>query len=95
MELILQQELPHQQKAIDAVCAALDGVQINPPTLFYENPRIVLNDSRIGENIRSLWSAVPAEYRNSAPVIGNYLHAVSVPHVIHHKHRELPRACSK
>ena len=73
MELILQQELPHQQKAIDAVCAALDGVQINPPTQFYENPRIVLNDSRIGENIRSLWSAVPAEYRNSAPVIGNYL----------------------
>ena len=73
MELILQQELPHQQKAIDAVCAALEGVQIDPPKQFYENPRIVLNDSRIGENIRSLWTAVPAEYRNSAPVIGNYL----------------------
>ena len=26
MELILQQGLPHQQKAIDAVCDALDGV---------------------------------------------------------------------
>ena len=28
MELILQQGLPHQQKAIDAVCGALDGVTI-------------------------------------------------------------------
>ena len=26
MELILQQGLPHQQKAIDAVCDALEGV---------------------------------------------------------------------
>ena len=26
MELILQQNLPHQQKAIDAVCNSLDGV---------------------------------------------------------------------
>lgn len=73
MELILQQELPHQQKAIDAICAAMNGVQLKAPTQFYENPRIVLSDPRIAENVRALWASVPAEYRNSAPVIGNYL----------------------
>lgn len=44
MELILQQGLPHQQKAIDAVCGALDGVTIIPPVQFYENPKIDLSD---------------------------------------------------
>ena len=73
MELILQQELPHQQKAIDAVCDVLDGVQLKAPTQYYENPRINLSDPRIADNIRSIWATVPAEYRNGAPVIGSYL----------------------
>ena len=47
MELILQQGLPHQQKAIDAVCAALEGVTIAPPVQFYENPQIDLRDRRL------------------------------------------------
>lgn len=42
MELILQQDLPHQQKAIDAVCDAFDGVTITPPVQFYRNPQIDL-----------------------------------------------------
>ena len=42
MELILQQNLPHQQTAIDAVCDALDGIIITPPVQFYENPQINL-----------------------------------------------------
>ena len=73
MELILQQELPHQQKAIDAVCNALSGVQITAPTQFYENPRIALYDPRIIDNVRALWTSVPSEYRNNAPVVGSYL----------------------
>ena len=73
MELILQKELPHQQKAIDAICNALSGVQIDAPTQFYENPRIDLTDPMISDNIRRLWSSVPAEYRNRAPIIKNYL----------------------
>ena len=44
MELILQNELPHQQKAIDAVCEALDGVSIKSPVKYYENPEIYLKD---------------------------------------------------
>ncbi|MFQ9800890.1 MAG: hypothetical protein ACLR23_20375 [Clostridia bacterium] len=46
MELILQQGLPHQQKAIDAVCDALDGVTMTPPVQFYENPHIDLADEK-------------------------------------------------
>lgn len=68
MELILQQGLPHQQKAIDAVCDALDGVTMTPPVQFYENPHIDLADRKLFANLRTLQNAVPAEYRSSAPV---------------------------
>ncbi|MDF1494156.1 type III restriction-modification system endonuclease [Caproiciproducens sp. CPB-2] len=72
MELILQQALPHQQKAVDAICAALDGVQITAPKQFYENPHIMLTDPRLAENVRELQNAVPPEYRSNTP-IGNCL----------------------
>lgn len=68
MELILQQGLPHQQKAIDAVCGALDGVIVTPPVQFYENPQIDLADRKLFANLRTLQNSVPAEYRSSAPV---------------------------
>lgn len=65
MELILQQGLPHQQKAIDAVCDALNGVAIAPPTQYYENPQINLADGKLFSNLRTLQNAVPAEYHTS------------------------------
>jgi len=75
MELILQKELPHQQKAVDAVCSALDGVSITAPTQFYENPHIALNDPRIVTNIKAIQDreSIPAEYRGCATVT-NCLH---------------------
>ena len=72
MELILQQNLPHQQKAVEAVCNALDGVNITPPTQFYENPQIDLSDDRLIENLQSLQKSILSEYRSTAPV-GNCL----------------------
>ena len=54
MELLLQQDLPHQQKAIDAVCNALEDVSLIPPTKFYENPEINLSDSRLKKNLKEL-----------------------------------------
>lgn len=72
MELILQQSLPHQQKAIDAVCNTLDGVMITPPVQFFENPQIDLTDGKLSANLRTLQNAVSAEYRTSAP-ISSYL----------------------
>lgn len=72
MELILQQELPHQQKAIDAICKVFDSVRIKPITQFYENPTIDLSDSTIAGNIKELQRDIHPEYRSSAP-IGKYL----------------------
>ena len=46
MELILQQHLPHQQRAVDVICEALEGVYIKPPVQFYENPEISLTDAK-------------------------------------------------
>lgn len=68
MDLILQQELPHQQKAIEAICNVLKGVNIISPVRFYENPRIALNDPRIVSNIRAVQSNLPLEYRSSMPI---------------------------
>lgn len=68
MELILQQQLPHQQKAIDAVVDVFKGAYISAPTQFYENPTFSSNDTHIANNIKYLQSSIPAEYRSSIPV---------------------------
>ena len=68
MELILQQNLPHQQKAIDTVCNSLDGVMITQPVQFYENPQINLADNKLAENLRALQATIPADYKSSAAI---------------------------
>lgn len=68
MELILQQGLQHQQKAVEILCDALDGVTITPPAQFYENPRIDLADERLFSNLRLLQKAIPAAYRGATPI---------------------------
>lgn len=68
MELILQKELPHQQKAIDAICKVFEGVQFTPLVQFYENPILVLRDSKLSSNIREIQKDIPTEYRSSAPI---------------------------
>lgn len=70
MELILQKELPHQQKAVDVIDAALDGVRIDAPLKFYENPKLSLSDPRLVVNIRSIQAGIPAEYHSSAAIGG-------------------------
>ena len=73
MEIILQQGLPHQQKAVEAVCSALAGVEMTPPTLYYENPHVDLSSTQLYSNLQDLQKSIPAEYRNDAPV-GDCLH---------------------
>lgn len=68
MEIILQKELPHQQKAIDAVCSVFEGAEITPAAQFYENPKINISDPHIAANIRDLQADIPAEYRTSTPI---------------------------
>lgn len=68
MELILQQQLPHQQKAIDAIVDVFKDVSITPPTQFYTNPTFSLNDTHISNNIKTLQSFIHPEYRSSSPI---------------------------
>lgn len=68
MELILQKNLPHQQRAVDAINKVFDGVEITKPRQFFENPIINLSDSRIAQNISELQKGLPSEYRSSSPI---------------------------
>ncbi len=68
MELILQQQLPHQQKAIDAVIDVFKDAYIAAPVQFYENPAFSLKDTQISNNIKVLQKSLPLEYRSSIPV---------------------------
>ena len=71
MELILQRELPHQQKAIDSICSVFDGVNITKPVQLFENPLIDLKDPKITSNINSVQKNIPLENRNNR--IDDYL----------------------
>ncbi len=68
MELILQQGLPHQQKAVDAICDVFDKVNIDPPAQYYENPGVDLGDSRLIKNIRNVQKKIPSEYIDNQPI---------------------------
>ncbi|WP_296876930.1 type III restriction-modification system endonuclease [Thomasclavelia sp.] len=68
MELILQQQLPHQQKAIDAIVDVFKDVYISAPIQFYENPTFSLKDIHITDNIRKLQKELPSEYRSSISI---------------------------
>lgn len=74
MELILQQQLPHQQKAIDAVVDVFKDAYITAPTQFYTNPTFSLKDVHIANSIKALQNDIPVEYRSSRPIAeSNYL----------------------
>lgn len=63
MELILQRGLPHQEKAVDAVSAVFEGVDIESPKQYFENPSISLRDEKLKCNITNLQNNLPVEYR--------------------------------
>lgn len=73
MELILQQELPHQQRAIDDVVGVFKGAYLTAPTQFYANPTFSVKDQHIINNIKSLQNEnnMPAEYRAGNSVSAN------------------------
>lgn len=68
MELILQQGLPHQQKAVDVVCDAFKGIHPTAPAVFYENPTFYQKDPHIGTNIKAIQKDLPAEFRSNIPL---------------------------
>ena len=51
LELILERELDHQQKAVDAIISALDGITMIKPHLAYENPTFDRKELRLVHNL--------------------------------------------
>jgi len=72
MELLLQKDLPHQQKAVDAVCDALKGTTIYSPAFYYQTPLIDIHDQLIKDNIKNIQKTVSPEMRGNID-INNYL----------------------
>ena len=63
MELILERELAHQQKAVDTLVSAFEGVGITKPLLAYENPTFDNKDLRLIHNIMEIQNNIRGDYR--------------------------------
>ena len=63
MELILERELDHQKKAVDAIISALDGITMIKPHLAYENPTFYREEPRLIHNLKEIQKNIRADYR--------------------------------
>lgn len=63
MELILERELDHQQKAVDAISSSLNGIMMIKPHLAYENPTFDRKELRLIQNINEVQRNIRADYR--------------------------------
>ncbi len=62
VELILQKDLPHQQKAVDVINQVFYDVEIKDDRLFYKNPILNFYDKQLTKNIKEIQKELPAEY---------------------------------
>lgn len=69
MELILENKLPHQQKAVDAVCNVLTDVRITKPDYYFLNPAIDIRSPQILSNLKNLQAVIHPEIRGSNEII--------------------------
>ena len=73
MELILEKGLSHQQKAVEAISAVFENVEISDkPQVYYQNPVIDLQSKTLLKNINKQQEKIIAEHRGSND-IENYL----------------------
>lgn len=72
LELILERELEHQKKAVDALVTALKDVKIQKPHRAYENPTFEYNDFHLINNILAIQKNIREDYRGCKDD-GNYL----------------------
>lgn len=72
LELILERELDHQKKAIDALVSVLDGVSMIRPHLPYENPMFDRKELRLIHNLLEVQKDIRADYRGCRDE-GDYL----------------------
>lgn len=72
MELILERELDHQRKAVNAIISTFDGVAMRRPQLPYENPTFDRKELRLIRNLTEVQKNIRADYRGCRDD-GNYL----------------------
>lgn len=72
MELILERELEHQQKAVDATISAIDGIRMIKPYRNFENPTFDRNDPNLIKNLNEIQKNIRSDYRGCRDE-GNYL----------------------
>lgn len=72
MELILERELDHQLKAVDATISAIDGIRMIKPHRNFENPTFNKNDPSIINNLNKIQKNIRSDYRGCRDE-GNYL----------------------
>lgn len=72
MELILEKGLEHQEKAVDALIATLDGVVMIKPHISYENPTFDKEEICIKHNLVNIQKSIRTDYRGCRDN-GNYL----------------------
>lgn len=72
LELILERELDHQKKAVDALMSALDGISMIKPNLSYENPSFDRTEPRLIDNLVEVQKSIRADYRGCRDE-GSYL----------------------
>lgn len=72
MELILERELDHQQKAVDATISAIDGIRMIKPYRNFENPTFDRNDPNLIKNLNEIQKNIRSDYRGCRDE-GNYL----------------------
>ena len=74
MELILERELEHQQKAVDAISSVFEGVLVTSPLIAYQNPTFDYKDPQLIRNIAEIQNAIREDYKHNANSdTGNYL----------------------
>ncbi len=62
MELILERELEHQKKAVDALISALDGISMIKPHISYENPTFDRHEHQLVNNLLEVQKNVRLDY---------------------------------
>ncbi|WP_416177228.1 type III restriction-modification system endonuclease [Dialister sp.] len=69
MDLILEQGLPHQEKAVKAVCDVFKDVYIKKPSASYRNPVVDLTDATLVRNIHDIEAVnIRPEDRRNHPI---------------------------
>lgn len=54
MELILQNNLIHQQRAVDLICDVFNDTEQVEPQNYYENPSLDIDSAKLQGNIQRL-----------------------------------------